>query len=265
MFDNIIPDDLTDDNRHRASLLAAGLNGGALPTEQAAVALMLRLPYGVGLRDDVWKRYVVTEDDGTDTGRVRALYSWTDLAEAAESGNLPLSRGERYLVRAACAIASPMLGAPLHQVVTGVDRPNFDLLIAALHHAAGRPNPADQLADRETELAEARRLLDAQAVAEAALADRLAAMRDQLAAVVEPVRGTEDGTGEPVPDGVEGHHAGHHWPGYDPADFDGPEDANRAWVEQMQREAEHVDTHAATGGDCCEDPQPAEQPIGGAR
>lgn len=197
MFRSIIPDEDSGDNR--AELLAAGLSGGALPAEEAAVALMLRLPYGVGLRDDVWRAFVL--DDGE-----TAAYTWPDLAKAAEDGDLPLSRGERYLVRAACAIANPMCAAPLHQVVSAIERPNFDLLIAALYHAAGRQNPADQLAARETENAELRRRLDAYAVGEARLHDQIAELSALAArAEEEAVRGTADGTGEPIPADVEGH------------------------------------------------------------
>jgi hypothetical protein len=206
MFQTIIPPDLPDHNRLRAELLAAGLNGGALPTEQAAVALMLRLPSGVGLRDDVWNRYVVTQqfdiDVAANTVTASCGYAWTDLAEAVGAGSLPLSRGERQLVLAACAIASPMVSTPLWKIATSPDTGLYDLLLAAMYHAVGRGDPADDLADT-------RRRLEAERVETARLRARVDALENELNSR-EPVRGTEDGDGSPVPAGVDGHPVGHH-------------------------------------------------------
>lgn len=221
MFHSILPDDLADHNRARAEQLAAGLAGGAQRTEQAAVALMLRIPGGVAFRDDVWDRYVVPDQS---SDQPAARFTWPDLAKHATSGRLPLERCARYLVEAACALANPMHraalhdmfddepdGAPLHQLAANLDSDGFGLMLAALYHAAGRPDPAEQLGERDAELARLRRLLDAERIAHGQTLDTLAALRTDLAerADVEAVRGTEDGEGGPLPDGVDGHPVGH--------------------------------------------------------
>lgn len=130
----IVPADLHADHADLARSLAAGVSA-AHPTEQAAVALLLRLPFSLFARLDLARHY--TADPA-----YPAVVDWRGLAYAAENGDLPLSRGERQMILAACAIGSPLVTAPLHQIVTCVDARNLELLTEAMWWASGRPDGA---------------------------------------------------------------------------------------------------------------------------
>lgn len=138
MFLTIIPDDISPDNRPLAEELAAYVATGLLP-EQAAVGLLMRIPH-VAFREDVVRRFIQTVHGDDD--QAYSVVLWQELASSVQYGDVAMTRAERHLVLAACAIALPIETPVWHQIITGVDHGQLDLLVQAMYHAAGRTSLA---------------------------------------------------------------------------------------------------------------------------
>lgn len=89
-------------------------------------------------RDDFTSRFITT---GTSDGAtLLASTDWEAAIAALHAGELPASGGERRMLLLAASIAG---GTPvsLNDALPGIDRRNAGLVVSAVAHAAGLPDP----------------------------------------------------------------------------------------------------------------------------
>ena len=88
-------------------------------------------------RDDFAGRFITTSASG---GTALAATDWEAAIAALHAGDLPASGGERRMLLLAASIAG---GIPvsLSDTLTGIDHRNASLVVSAVAHAAGLPDP----------------------------------------------------------------------------------------------------------------------------
>jgi hypothetical protein len=88
-------------------------------------------------RDDFSTRFITTS---ASNGTILAATDWEAAIAALHAGELPASSGERRMLLLAASIAG---GIPvsLSDTLTGIDRRNASLVVSAVAHAAGLPDP----------------------------------------------------------------------------------------------------------------------------
>ncbi|MDT5025457.1 MAG: hypothetical protein QOE61_1883 [Micromonosporaceae bacterium] len=88
-------------------------------------------------RNDFRDQFVHTGLSITDATTPMAYIDWAAAIDALDTGRLPCSGGEGRVLRLAASLAQGM-PVNLSDAVTGLDHSNIDLVVQAIHHAAGR-------------------------------------------------------------------------------------------------------------------------------
>jgi hypothetical protein len=91
-------------------------------------------------RDDFTSRFITTGTSISDGATLLASTDWEAAVAALHASELPSSGGERRMLLLASSIAD---GTPvsLNDTLTGIDRRNASLVVSAVAHAAGLPDP----------------------------------------------------------------------------------------------------------------------------
>jgi hypothetical protein len=91
-------------------------------------------------RDDFTSRFVTTGTSTSDGATLLASTDWEAAIAALHAGELSASGGERRMLLLAASIAG---GTPvsLNDALPGIDRRNAGLVVSAVAHAAGLPDP----------------------------------------------------------------------------------------------------------------------------
>jgi hypothetical protein len=91
-------------------------------------------------REDFTSRFITT---GTSDGIMLAATDWEAAITALHAGELPASSGERRMLLLAASIAG---GVPvsLSDTLIGIDRRNASLVVSAVAHATGLPDPIEK-------------------------------------------------------------------------------------------------------------------------
>ena len=91
-------------------------------------------------RDDFTSRFITTGTSISDGATLLASTDWEAAVAALHAGELPASGGERRMLLLAASIAG---GTPvsLNDTLPGIDRRNASLVVGAVAHAAGLPDP----------------------------------------------------------------------------------------------------------------------------
>ena len=91
-------------------------------------------------RDDFTSRFITAGTSISDGVTLLAATDWEAAVTAPHAGELPSSGGERRMLLLASSIAA---GTPvsLNDALPGIDRRNASLVIRAVAHTAGLPDP----------------------------------------------------------------------------------------------------------------------------
>jgi hypothetical protein len=91
-------------------------------------------------RGDFTSRFITAGTSISDGTTVLAATDWEAAIAALHAGELPASGGERRMLLLASSLAS---GTPvsLNDALAGIDRRNASLVVSAVAHAAGLPDP----------------------------------------------------------------------------------------------------------------------------
>jgi len=91
-------------------------------------------------RDDFTSRFITAGTSISDGATLLASTDWEAAVTALHASELPASGGERRMLLLAASIAS---GTPisLNDTLPGIDRRNASLVVSAVAHAAGLPDP----------------------------------------------------------------------------------------------------------------------------
>lgn len=91
-------------------------------------------------REDFTSRFITTGTSISDGTTILADTDWEAAITALHAGELPASSGERRMLLLAASIAG---GIPvsLSNTLPGIDRRNASLVVSAIAHAAGLPDP----------------------------------------------------------------------------------------------------------------------------
>ena len=91
-------------------------------------------------RSDFTSRFITAGTSISDGTTVLAATDWEAAIAALHAGELPASGGERRMLLLAASIAG---GTPvsLNDALAGIDRRNARLVVDAVAHAAGLPDP----------------------------------------------------------------------------------------------------------------------------
>jgi hypothetical protein len=91
-------------------------------------------------REDFTSRFIATGTSISDGTTVLAATDWEAAVAALHAGELPSSSGERRMLLLAASIAA---GIPvsLSDTLPGIDHRNASIVVSAVAHAAGLPDP----------------------------------------------------------------------------------------------------------------------------
>ena len=91
-------------------------------------------------RGDFTSRFITTGTCISDGATLLASIDWEAAVTALHAGGLPASGGEGRMLLLAASIAG---GTPvsLNDTLPGIDRRNASLVVSAIAHAAGLPDP----------------------------------------------------------------------------------------------------------------------------
>jgi hypothetical protein len=91
-------------------------------------------------RQDFTSRFITAGTSISDGAALLASIDWEAAVTALHAGELPASGGERRMLLLASSIAG---GTPvsLNDALPGIDRRNASLVVRAVAHAAGLPDP----------------------------------------------------------------------------------------------------------------------------
>ena len=91
-------------------------------------------------REDFTSRFITVDTCISDGGTLLAATDWEAAVAALHAGELPACGGERRMLLLAASIAG---GIPvnLYDTLPGIDRRNAGLIVSAVAHAAGLPDP----------------------------------------------------------------------------------------------------------------------------
>ena len=90
-------------------------------------------------RDDFTSRFITAGTSISDGVTLLASIDW-EAAVTLHAGELPASGGERRMLLLASSIAGGTL-VSLSEALPGIDRRNASLVVSAVAHAAGLPDP----------------------------------------------------------------------------------------------------------------------------
>jgi len=99
-------------------------------------------------REDFTSRFITTGTSISNGAALLASIDWEAAVTALHAGELPASGGERRMLLLAASIAG---GTPvsLNEALPGIDRRNASLVVRAVAHAAGLPDPYQETDRRE--------------------------------------------------------------------------------------------------------------------
>jgi hypothetical protein len=94
-------------------------------------------------RQDFTSRFITTGISISDGVTLLASTDWEAAVTALHAGELPASGGERRMLLLASSLAG---GTPvsLNDALAGIDRRNASLVVTAVAHAAGLPDPCQE-------------------------------------------------------------------------------------------------------------------------
>ena len=127
----------TLDLRRLADALRAGARG--IHPLEAGTSLLIEC--GSWLRrDEFTSRFITAGTSISDGVTLLASIDWQTAVTALHAGELPASGGERRMLLLASSLAG---GTPvsLNDTLAGIDRRNAGLVVKAVAHAAGLPDP----------------------------------------------------------------------------------------------------------------------------
>jgi hypothetical protein len=95
-------------------------------------------------REDFTSRFITTGRSISDGVTLLASIDWEAAVTALHAGELPASGGERrmLLLSASLAVGTPV---SLSDTLPGIDRRNASLVVSAVAHAAGLPDPRQEM------------------------------------------------------------------------------------------------------------------------
>jgi len=99
-------------------------------------------------RDDFTSRFITAGPSISDGVTLLASIDWETAVTALHAGELPASGGERRMLLLASSIAGGTL-VSLKDALPGIDRRNASLVVGAVAHAAGLPDPYRETDKRE--------------------------------------------------------------------------------------------------------------------
>ena len=121
--------------------LGDALRAGARGIHPLVAGTSLLIDCGSWLhRTDFTSRFITTGRSISDGVTLLASIDWEAAVTALHAGELPASGGERRMLLLSASIAG---GTPvsLNDALPGIDRRNASLVIRAVAHAAGLPDP----------------------------------------------------------------------------------------------------------------------------
>jgi hypothetical protein len=91
-------------------------------------------------REDFTSRFITVDTSISDGATLLASTDWEAAVAALHAGELPSGGGQRRVLLLAASIVG---GIPvsLNDTLTGIDRRNASLVVSAVAHAAGLPDP----------------------------------------------------------------------------------------------------------------------------
>jgi hypothetical protein len=131
-----------------SSRLGDALRAGASGIHHLEAGTGLLIDCGSWLhREDFTSRFITIGTSISDGVTLLASTDWEAAVTALRVGELPASGGERRILLLAASIAD---GIPvsLSDTLPGIDRRNASLVVSAVAHAAGLPDPGAE-ADRQ--------------------------------------------------------------------------------------------------------------------
>jgi len=99
-------------------------------------------------RDDFTSRFITAGPSISDGVTLLASIDWETAVTALHAGELPASGGERRMLLLAPSIPGGTL-VSLKDALPGIDRRNASLVVGAVAHAAGLPDPYRETDKRE--------------------------------------------------------------------------------------------------------------------
>ena len=131
-----------------SSRLGDALRAGASGIHHLEAGTGLLIDCGSWLhREDFTSRFITIGTSISDGVTLLASTDWEAAVTALRAGELPASGGERRILLLAASIAG---GIPvsLSGTLPGIDRRNASLVVSAVAHAAGLPDPGAE-ADKQ--------------------------------------------------------------------------------------------------------------------
>ena len=127
--------------------LGDALRAGACGIHPLQAGTSLLIDCGSWLhRDDFTSRFITASiSDGV---TLLATIDWETAVTALHAGELPASGGERRMLLLASSIADGTL-VSLNDALPGIDRRNASLVVGAVAHAAGLPDPYQETGKQE--------------------------------------------------------------------------------------------------------------------
>jgi hypothetical protein len=127
--------------------LGDALRAGACGIHPLEAGTSLLIDCGSWLhRDDFTSRFITASiSDGV---TLLATIDWETAVTALHAGELPASGGERRMILLAASIAGGTL-VSLNDALPGIDRRNASLVVGAVAHAAGLPDPYQETGKQE--------------------------------------------------------------------------------------------------------------------
>jgi hypothetical protein len=127
--------------------LGDALRAGACGIHPLEAGTSLLIDCGSWLhRDDFTSRFITASiSDGV---TLLATIDWETAVTALHAGELPASGGERRMLLLASSIAGGTL-VSLNDALPGIDRRNASLVVGAVAHAAGLPDPYQETGKQE--------------------------------------------------------------------------------------------------------------------
>jgi hypothetical protein len=118
------------------SQLSAALRAAAAGIHPDEAGTGLIISHGTFLHRDDFTCHVETAASISD-GTPMAWIDWDAVVTALDTGLLPVSGGEKRILRVAASLAA---GHPvsLREAIPGLDQHSLDLVTAAIRHAAGQ-------------------------------------------------------------------------------------------------------------------------------
>ena len=137
---------MTSANPHRLSDALRACARGIHPLE-AGTSLLIECGSWLH-RDDFTSRFITAGPSISDGVTLLASIDWETAVTALHAGELPASEGERRMLLLASSIAGGTL-VSLNDALPGIDRRNASLVVGAVAHAAGLPDPYQETDKRE--------------------------------------------------------------------------------------------------------------------